>query len=236
MDMVREDRPDTLAMLGELYRLGKQMPPLMLPAEFALLGPILNLMIGGRSGAPAYRTALHLDNDRYIPAYRATLGALLRGLPGEHHLTTLIDHAITHDQFENTHLLAALDDLDPPDGAPPRVRAATRWTLPAAAHAATKFTLLTPALPPAVAVAAVHAIRHSLRPGPAHAGQGRLTRPYPKPPHSTPGADSRPTPAESAPNTRGSISHPWPRDLGGGGARPGLPAQKPAGIRSTWPG
>ena len=101
MDTVRESRPDTLAMLGELYRLGKQMPPLMLPAEFALLGPILNLMIGGRSGAPAYRTALHLDNDRYIPAYRATLGALLRGLPGEHHLTTLIDHAITHDQLEN---------------------------------------------------------------------------------------------------------------------------------------
>ena len=172
MDTGREPRADGLAMLGELYRLGKQMPPLTVPAEFALLGPVLNLMIGGRSGAPTYRTALHLDNDRYIPAYRATLSTLLRGLPAEHHFCTLIDRAITHDQFENTHLLAALDELDPPDGAPPRMRAATRYTLPAARHAAAKFALLAPVLPPAVAAAGVLVLRHVLPAEPAHDGPG----------------------------------------------------------------
>ena len=161
MTAVRESRPETLAMLGDVYRLGKQMPPLMVPAEFALLGPVLNLLMGGRSGAPTYRTALHLDNERYIPAYRATLGALLRGRPGERHLTTLIDRAISHDRLENANLLAALDELDP--------------ALPAARHAATKFMLLAPALPPAVAVAGGHAIRYVMRSGPAHAGLSVLS-------------------------------------------------------------
>ena len=161
---VRDSDQDVLALLADLHRLGKQMPCLMVPAEFALAGPVLNLMIGGRTGAPTYRTALHLDTARYIPAYRHTLTALLHGLPGERHLMDLVDRATDQDQLENEHLLAALDRLDPPDGAPPQVHAATRHTLPAAGHAAAKFALLFPAVLPAVLVAATEALRRRIAP------------------------------------------------------------------------
>jgi hypothetical protein len=156
---VHDPDPDALVLLTDLCRLGKQMPRLMVPAEFAMVGPVLNLMIGGRSGAPVYRAALHLDTERYIPAYRATLAALVRGLPGQRHLMDLVDRAIRHDLVENDHLLAALDRLDPPDGAAAQVHAATRYTLPAARHAAAKFALLAPAVLPALPVAATLALR-----------------------------------------------------------------------------
>jgi hypothetical protein len=159
---VRDVDQDALALLVDLYRLGKQMPCLMVPAEFALVGPVLNLVIGGRTGAPTYRAALQLDTERYIPSYRATLATLLLGLPGERDLMDLVDRAIRQDLLENEHLLAALDNLDPPDGAAPQVHAATRHTLPAAGHAAAKFALLIPAVLPALLSAATEAIRRRI--------------------------------------------------------------------------
>jgi hypothetical protein len=161
---VHDSDQDPLAQLAALHRLGKQMPPLMVPAEFALTGPVLNLMIGGRTGAPTYRVGLRLDTERYIPTYRATLAALLHGLPGERHLMDLVDHAIHQDLLENEHLLAALDRLDPPGGAAPDFRSATRHTLPAARHAAAKFALLVPAVLPALPVAATVALRRLIAP------------------------------------------------------------------------
>lgn len=163
-DTVRDHGQDALTLLADLHRLGTQMPCLMVPAEFSLVGPVLNLMIGGRTGAPTYRAALHLDTERYIPTYRATLAALLHGLPGERHLMDLVERAIHQDLLENEHLLAALDRLDPPHGAAPRVGAATRHTLPAAGHAAAKFALLVPAVLPAVPVAATIALRRLVAP------------------------------------------------------------------------
>lgn len=159
---VRRGTEDALVLLADLHRLSAQMPPLMLPAEFALVGSVLNLMIGGRTGAPVYRAALRLDTEQFIPAYRATLGALLAGLRGEHHLMNLVDQAIRQDLLENEHLLAALDKLDPPDGAAPQVHAATRHTLPAAGHATAKFAFLAPALLTALPMVATLALRRKL--------------------------------------------------------------------------
>lgn len=165
----RRASPDPLALLAELVALARRMPPLTVPAEFATVGPVLYLMIGGRSGAQAYRDALHLDNEAFIPAYRSILATLLDGVPGHGWLDALVEGAVVHDHAENANLLAALDELDPPDGSPPRVRAATRYTLPAARHASIKFALLAPVLPPAAVMLAVCALRRiRTSPPPSH--------------------------------------------------------------------
>jgi hypothetical protein len=90
-------------------------------AEFAALGPVLNLVVGGQDGVERYWHAVRADEARLIPLFRAVLSALLGRLPAWPLLGGLVDRAVEHDHRENAHLMAAFDLLDPPDGTRPRV-------------------------------------------------------------------------------------------------------------------
>jgi hypothetical protein len=68
-------------------------------------------------------------------------------------LMPVVNRAIEHDHRENANLLAAFDLLDPAGDSAPQVMAATRHAAPAAAHAASKFALLAPAIVSAAVVA-----------------------------------------------------------------------------------
>ena len=137
----------------------RAQPRLIVVAEFAALGPALNLVVGGQDGVERYRQAVRADEVRFIPLYRAVLAALLRRVPAGALLGGLVDRAVEHDHRENPHLMAAFDLLDPPGGTQPRVWVASRHTGPAALHAGVKFALLLPVVVPAVAVAAGLALR-----------------------------------------------------------------------------
>jgi hypothetical protein len=135
----------------------------MVVAELAVLGPVLNLVVGGRDGVERYRDAVRADEARFIPLYRAVLTVLLGRVPAGALLGGLVRRAVAHDHRENAHLMGAFDLLDPPDGTKPRVWGASRHTGPAAFHAGVKFALLLPVIAPAVAVAAGLALRPATR-------------------------------------------------------------------------
>ena len=156
---VGESAAEVWDLLGDLVGESRAQPRLIVVTEFAALGPVLNLVVGGQDGVERYRHAVRADEARFIPLYRAVLTALLGRLPAGPLLGGLVDRAVAHDQRENAHLMAAFDLLDPPDGTQPRVWGASRHTGPAAVHAGVKFALLLPAIVPAVAVAAGLALR-----------------------------------------------------------------------------
>jgi hypothetical protein len=158
-DRVGESPAEVWDLLGDLVGESRAQPRLIVVAEFAALGPALNLVVGGQDGVERYRQAVRADEVRFIPLYRAVLAALLRRVPAGALLGGLVDRAVEHDHRENAHLMAAFDLLDPPDGTQPRVWVASRHTGPAALHAGVKFALLLPAVVPAVAVAAGLALR-----------------------------------------------------------------------------
>ncbi len=139
-------RADGLSLLRGLAREAHCYPRGTVLAEFATFGPVLNALVGGRRGVPRYRRGVVRDEERFIPMYRRTLETLLDDMPGGARLMPAVDRAIEHDHRENVNLLAAFDLLDPAVDENPRVMAATRHTAPAAAHAAAKFALLTPAV------------------------------------------------------------------------------------------
>ena len=147
------DTEESLSLVEDVIREAAAMPKLMVPAEFAAVGPLLFLLVGGRDGVDAYRHGVIVDDEVFIPLYRETLASLLAEVPGLSVLNPLVEAGIAQDHRENAALLAALELLDPVDGSRPRLAAATRFTVPAALHAAAKFALLTPALLPAAGVA-----------------------------------------------------------------------------------
>jgi hypothetical protein len=142
---------DALALVADLRALADQMPRLTVAAEFATLGPVLNAIVGGRNGVGEFREGVLLDEAAYIDRYREVFAALLADTPGRSALLHLVDLAIAQDHRENANLLAAFDLLDPDGADEPKVLAATRYAVPAAAHAAAKFALLLPPTVPAVA-------------------------------------------------------------------------------------
>jgi hypothetical protein len=144
---------DGLELLAQLRREARNYPKATVLVELATLGPVLNLLVGGRTGVPRHRDSIDRDEATFIPLYRATLERLLANVAGHAGWMRLVDRAIAHDHQENTHLLKAFDLLDPPDAAAPRVMAATRHAAPAAGHAIAKFALLAPAVAPAAGVA-----------------------------------------------------------------------------------
>ena len=142
---------DALDLVDQLIDLSRVMPPGTVAAELAAFGPLLNLVVGGRDGVPAYRDGVLLDEAEFIDLYRRVFESLLAAFPGGSVLQRLVELAIKQDHLENANLLAAFDLLDPEDGSDPAVLGATRFAAPAAAHAATKFLLLAVPTVPAVA-------------------------------------------------------------------------------------
>lgn len=150
-------RADGLELLARLRCEAKQFPRATVLVELATLGPVLNLLVGGRPGVPRHREGIRRDESTFIPLYRSTLDCLLAGVPGHAVLMRVVARAIDHDHQENAHLLKAFDLLDPPDAGPPQVMSATQYAAPAAGHAAAKFALLAPAVVPAAGVAGYRA-------------------------------------------------------------------------------
>ena len=144
-----------LTLVGELRDLSGRMPPGTVAAELATFGPLLNVIVGGRSGVSAFRDGVLLDEAAFIDAYRRVYEALLADLPGRSALLRLVDVAIAADHRENARLLAAFAMLDPAAGEEPEVLGATRHAAPAAANAVVKFLLL---LAPSVPAAAKYLV------------------------------------------------------------------------------
>lgn len=144
---------DGLELLAQLRSEARNYPKATVLVELATLGPVLNLLAGGRAGVPRHRDGIDRDESTFIPLYRATLDRLLIEVPGHAGWMRLVDRAIAHDHQENADLLKAFNLLDPPDAAAPQVMAATRHAAPAAGHAAAKFAVLAPAVVPAAGVA-----------------------------------------------------------------------------------
>lgn len=114
-----------MGFLGGLVGESRAQPRLIVVAEFAAAGPVLNLVVGVQDGVERHRQAVRADEARFIPLYRAVLTALLGRLAAGPVLGRLVDRAVAHDHRENAHLKAAFDLLDPPDGTHPRV-----WVAP----------------------------------------------------------------------------------------------------------
>jgi hypothetical protein len=169
-----QGQSDGLELVAQLWREAGSFPRTTVLVELATVGPLLNLLVGGRGGVPRHREGIHRDEERFIPLYRSTLDRLLAGVRGRAALMRLVDRAIAQDHLENARLLDAFDLLDPPGAATPRVMAATRHAAPAAGHAVAKFTLLVPAVVPAVGVVVLRSVE-GLRPG----ARGRAAGPTP---------------------------------------------------------
>jgi hypothetical protein len=158
VDVERTSSAEALALVGELRELSRRMPPRTVAAELATFGPLMNAIVGGRNGVPAYRDGVLLDESAFIDLYRRVYGTLLADTPGRSSLMRLVDLAIAQDHQENAGMLAAFAMLDPPAGEEPDVLGATRHAAPAAAHAAAKFLLLlAPTLPAAAKYLALRA-------------------------------------------------------------------------------
>lgn len=142
---------DPLDLVEQLLDLSRVMPAGTVAAELATFGPLLNLIVGGRDGVPAYRDGVLLDDAEFIDLYRRVFESLLAEVPGGSALQRLVALAIQQDHRENANLLAAFDLLDPEDDSAPAVLGATRFAAPAAAHATAKFLLLAVPTVPALA-------------------------------------------------------------------------------------
>jgi hypothetical protein len=67
MNRVGESAAEVWALLGDLVGESRAQPRRIVVAEFAVLGPVLNLVVGGQDGVERYRQAVRADEAPFIP-------------------------------------------------------------------------------------------------------------------------------------------------------------------------